>query len=74
MRNVHLSESEGWLKVVNAGPQDVESVGLQSYNDRELVENGKTLPRSANGRLVIDRLAAFETRTLLIEDGPGGYG
>ena len=72
MRSVHLSESEGCLKVVNSGAQDVASVGFQSYSDRELVENGKTLPRSANGCLVIDRLAAFETRTLLIEDGPGG--
>ncbi|MDH3208741.1 MAG: hypothetical protein OEO79_19240 [Gemmatimonadota bacterium] len=67
MRCVHLISGEGWLKLVNVGAGDVMSIGIRSDAGRGLIEHGKKLPAGEDGTLVVERLAAGETRTMLIE-------
>ncbi len=68
VRQVHLVEGEGWVKLVNTGPTDLDALVIRPHRDATLVESGQALAPAEDGSVVIDRLAPFQTRTFLSQE------
>jgi len=66
--NIHLSYSERWLKVINAGNRRVSGLTLISHNKQNaLIKNKKRFELCDKNKIVIGDIKEFETLTFFFE-------